>query len=160
MSNTCFAQIKMAYSIGSLGNTNQKTAVFSGVVAINGNSCFLLSNGISTFSNGKPGLFTSNCDVVLNNNTGNLVQKFVLIAYPNPVITTVMIKSIDQLPTVDVLNIVVYSTIGQPVKKISLTARQLYEGQMIDMRGWTMGMYIVKVTSLHASSEYKLIKEN
>ena len=152
------AQIRMTYSIGCVGNTNQKISVYSSSVAISGKSCFVVANGVNTFEKGKSGLFTSNCEV--NPIVGRLDRntKFSLRAFPNPVRSSVTIKSIDQLPTNEIVFVTVYAITGNRLKTYNITSRILYEGLKVDMQNYKKGVYVVKAGSGGASAEFKLIK--
>lgn len=152
-----FGQINMVYSIGCVGNTNATQPVYSGAIAVDGKACFNLSNGVNTFEEGKSGLFTNNCEVVPSVVSRNVIQ-LNLRVFPNPVISTVTVKSLDVLQVTDALLVTVYNMSGQLVKNTKTNFNELGRGFTMDLSNLRAGVYVLKVSSPTASAEYKLIK--
>ena len=155
--NTSVAQINMVYSIGCVGNTNAKTPVYSGAVAIDGKACFNLANGVNTYEQGKSGLFTNNCEVIPSVIERNII-KLNLRVFPNPVVTTVTVKSLDVLQVSEALLVTVYDISGQLVKTTKTNFYELGKGVVMNLTGLANGVYVLRVASPTASAEFKLIK--
>ncbi|MEO8173861.1 MAG: T9SS type A sorting domain-containing protein [Sediminibacterium sp.] len=154
--NASTAQINMTYSIGCIGNTNSKDAVFSGVVLISGKSCFLLSNGISIFLNGKTGLFNGYCDVVTNSN--NPISILQVKAFPNPFTDYVIIQTVSRFTVMRTWYITIYNTNGQQLKTLKATTQELNDGIRLKMTGFAQGVYYARINSPQMHAELKLIK--
>jgi hypothetical protein len=149
----------MSYSIGCIGNTNQKNQVFSSTVIIDGKACFTLSNGIKAFENGKPGLFISDCERLALLNSPLFSTRMISIqAYPNPVISGVTIRSIEPLKITDNVYVAIFSAGGRKMWGIVTRPNHLYEGIKANMGGWGKGVYFIKVLSKKIYAEFKLIK--
>ncbi len=157
MAGLCTAQISMNYSIGCVGGSDLKMTSFSEPVAITGNACFQLSNGVRLFGKIKDGFFTNSCAV--NGTAATIIaRKFDLIAFPNPVITSVTIKSRDVLPVSEKVTATLYAMTGAQVKFLTTNTSSLNAGLVFNMFGLAPGTYIMKVASLSAAAEFKLIK--
>ncbi|MES2374248.1 MAG: T9SS type A sorting domain-containing protein [Bacteroidota bacterium] len=156
------AQINMVYSMGVVGSVDAKQPVYSGAVIVDGNkACFNLASGAKTFAKPKEGLFDNNClenHASVRQETPGTVVKLNLSVFPNPVVTTVTVKSLDLLQIPDAVMVTVYGINGQLIKTAKTNFSELGRGLMMDLSGVRNGVYVLKVSSPSASAEFKLIK--
>ncbi len=158
---TAPAQINMSYSIGCVGMPSSTEPVYSGSVAITGSACFTLSNGVSTFDNSKSGSFTTSCEVpaVINRDTvATVISNINIIAYPNPVVSTVTVKSVGLAANGNQSIIGVYDAVGRQVKTANTNTKQLAEGLKMDLSGLKNGVYFIRLNTKEASATFKIIK--
>ena len=94
------AQFHTPFQIGSIGMSGSANPIYSGPVLISGADCFLLSNGIKTFDLSQTGYFSTACRLILMTEIENQ-----LTAFPNPVLSTVTIKSPEPFKPINDLNI-------------------------------------------------------
>lgn len=162
LSFVCKSQINMSYSIGCIGMPSSSVSatepVYSGAVAINGGACFTLSNGVSTFDNSKIGAFTTSCEVPAVIARDTVTSNISIIAYPNPVVSTVTVKSVGLASNANQSLIGVYDAVGRQVKTAATNNKQLTEGLKMDLSGLKNGVYFIKLNTKEASAVFKIIK--
>lgn len=138
------AQISIPYQIGSIGTMGSVNPVFSGPVLITGADCFLLSNGIKTFELPQVGYFSTACRLILMSEEG-----FHLAAFPNPVISTVTIRSSEQIKLLNDLSIQLQllDISGRLIQTFHTDIKGLNIGYQIQMSSLSNGSYFIKVAS-------------
>lgn len=138
------AQIRTSYQIGSFGTMGTANPVFSGPVLISGSDCFLLSNGIKTFDLPQVGYFSTACRLILISESG-----FHLTAFPNPVISSVTIKTSEQIKLINDLSIQLQllDMGGRLIQTFHTDTKGLNIGYQIQMSSLSNGSYFIKVAS-------------
>lgn len=144
LSTSIKAQIHTSYQIGSIGTTGSINPVFSGPVLISGADCFLLSNGVKTFDLPQVGYFSTACRLLLMSQPG-----FLLTAFPNPIISSVTIKTSEQIKLINDLNIQLQllDMSGRLIQVFNTDTKGLNIGYQIQMNSLSNGSYFIKVAS-------------
>jgi hypothetical protein len=138
------AQISIPYQIGSIGTMGTANPVFSGPVLISGADCFLLSNGIKTFELPQIGYFSTACRLMLMSDPG-----FRLTAFPNPIISTVTIKTSEQVKPLNdnSIQLQLLDISGRLIQTFHTDIKGLNIGYQIQMSSLSNGSYFIKVAS-------------
>jgi hypothetical protein len=124
--------------------TGSTHPVFSGPVLIDGSACFILSNGLKKLELPKEGYFSTACRIVFLSESGIRLN-----AYPNPVISSVTIRSSEQILSIDKLAIQLYlmDVGGRLIQTFHTDIKNLNIGYQIQMGGYSNGSYLLKVAS-------------
>lgn len=148
-------QISMPYIMGIVGNAGETQKIFSGSVLLEGGSCFLLSNGVSNYTEGTANLFSFNCVVA------PAIESLHLTAYPNPFKDKVTIKSQSTFnySTSVMYELLLYNAAGALIKKYKTSIYSLRSGFEMATLFQESGTYYLKVQvgQLHIET-LKLIK--
>jgi len=141
----CFsasAQIKMKYSIGSIGSTGSIAPVFTGPVSILGNQCFVLANGVTVLKeSANKFLFNPTCLLLTAS------SPVPLVAYPNPVRTSVRITTKEKIhnATEPMLYLILQDLSGKTVATQQLDLPALNAGYQWTLPSMASGMYVVRL---------------
>ena len=137
------AQIRSAYSIGSIGTIGQTTAVFSGPVLIDGEQCFYLSNGVKVMHTPGKGAYNSTCFIVSD------LFSVELTGYPNPVVTDIFVRAVDKVKVVvnSQLGVKLFDANGRVVATKVVDIAMLNAGFYLSMRNLTTGSYTLQLVS-------------
>jgi hypothetical protein len=148
-------QISMPYIMGVVGNAGSTEKIFSGSILLEGGSCFLLSNGVSNYTQGTANLFSFNCVVA------PVIESLHLIAYPNPFKDKVTIKSqsVFNFSTSVMYELLLYNALGVMIKTYKISIYTLRSGFEMATSFQESGTYYLKVQvgQLHIET-LKLIK--
>jgi len=148
-------QISMPYIMGVVGNAGSTEKIFSGSILLEGGSCFLMSNGISNYTEGTANLFSFNCVVA------PVLESLHLTAYPNPFKDKVTIKSqsIFNYSTSVMYELLLYNAAGALIKTYKTSIYSLRSGFEMATLFQESGTYYLKVQlgQLHIET-LKLIK--
>ena len=148
-------QISMPYIMGVVGNAGSTEKIFSGSILLEGGSCFLMSNGISNYTEGTANLFSFNCVVA------PVLESLHLTAYPNPFKDKVTIKSqsVFNYSTSVMYELLLYNAAGALIKTYKTSIYSLRSGFEIETPFQESGTYYLKVQigQLHIET-LKLIK--
>ena len=138
------AQFKMPYNIGAIGNTGTSKPMFTGPVMIDSTSCFSLSNGMKKLQAIGNGVFTSNCQLLVKNET-----EIKLFAYPNPVVSAVVLKTTDNIQSLNgsLIKLQLFDMQGRLKMIYTTDIKTLNYGYEINMRANAGGMYFINVMS-------------
>ena len=153
------AQIKGASHIGSIGGMGLKQRVFTGPVVINDNSCFTISNGVSTLKHhSRINAFTLNCELMFIQ-----TPEIILIPYPNPSNSYVTIKSATSIPLKKINSKVLMELLdvsGHLIMEFNAGLFDLDNGYRINLSHLVNGTYFIKVSinSLDIIQTVKIIK--
>jgi hypothetical protein len=148
--------ISTVFSIGAVGNTGSTEPIFSGPVVLDASSCIKLYSGLNTYNAVKPGLFVSSCIVPAFTNT-----PLKLICYPNPVTTTVWVKTAE--PVIESSATVSLALIGPDGKTVgayNTSVAQLSTGYAINVANKAAGVYFIRYKANTQTSDLKIIKIN
>lgn len=148
-------QISMPYIMGVVGNAGSTEKIFSGSILLEGGSCFLLSNGVSNYTEGTAHLFSFNCVFAPT------IESLHLTAYPNPFKDKVIIKSQSTFnySTSVIYELLLYNAAGTLIKTYKTSIYSLRSGFEIKTSFHESGTYYLKVQvgQLHIET-LKLIK--
>ena len=148
--------INTVFSIGSVGNTGSTSPIFSGPVVLDASSCIKLYSGLNTYIATTPGLFVSSCIVPAFTNT-----PLQLICYPNPVTTTVWVKtSKPVMETSASISLTLIGADGNTVGVYTSSVAQLSAGYAINVANKAAGIYYIRYKSITQTGELKIIKVN
>jgi len=148
--------INTVFSIGSVGNTGSTSPIFSGPVVLDASSCIKLYSGLNTYNATTPGLFVSSCIVPAFTNT-----PLQLICYPNPVTTTVWVKTAQPvLETSATVSLALIGADGNTVGAYTTSVAQLSAGYSINVANKSAGVYYIRYRSNTQTGELKIIKVN
>lgn len=144
ISTSIKAQINIPYQIGSIGTMGTANPVFSGPVLIAGAECFLLSNGIKTFELPQIGFFSTACRLMIMTDPG-----FRLTAFPNPVISSVTVKTSEQIKPLNdvIIQLQLLDMSGRLIQTFHTDMKGLNIGYQIPMNAIANGSYFIKVAS-------------
>jgi hypothetical protein len=148
--------ISTVFSIGSVGTIGSATPNFSGPVVIDAAACIQLSSGLSTYNATTAGLFVSSCIVPAFTNS-----PLKLICYPNPVTTTVWVKTAE--PVVEksaTVSLALIGADGKTVGAYNTSLAQLNAGFAINVANKAAGVYYIRYRSITQTGELKIIKVN
>jgi len=141
--------------MGVVGNAGSTEKIFSGSILLEGGSCFLMSNGISNYTEGTANLFSFNCVVA------PVLESLHLTAYPNPFKDKVTIKSqsIFNYSTSVMYELLLYNAAGALIKTYKTSIYSLRSGFEMATLFQESGTYYLKVQlgQLHIET-LKLIK--
>jgi len=161
ISITTNAQFKGAFHFGSLGSMGLEQRVFTGPIVINDSSCFTISNGVSTLKHhSNINAFTLNCELMFVE-----TPEIILIPYPNPASTYVIIKSAISIPfhnkNPDV-HMELYNLSGKIFKVFQTGLMDLNSGYKINLSQLANGPYFIRVAinSAGFTQTVKILKEN
>ena len=155
------AQFKGAYHIGSLGSMGLKQTVFTGPIVINDSSCFTVSNGVSTLKHHVSiNAFRLNCELMLVE-----APVIMLIPYPNPSTTHVIIKSAVSIPFEKKnpsVQLELFDLSGRILKTYKAGLMDLNNGYQINLSHLVNGPYFIRVAinSVGFAQTLKILKEN
>jgi hypothetical protein len=148
--------ISTVFSIGAVGSTGSTTPTFSGPVVIDAAACIKLSSGLSTYNATTAGLFISSCIVPAFTNT-----KLQLICYPNPVTTTVWVKTAEPVMESSAsVSLALIGADGKTVGSYNTSVAQLSAGYAINVASKAAGVYYIRYKSITQTGELKIIKVN
>jgi hypothetical protein len=148
--------ISTVFSIGAVGNTGSTTPIFSGPVVLDASSCIKLYSGLSSYNPTNPGLFVSSCIVPAYTNT-----PLQLICYPNPVTTTVWVKTAQPvMETSASISLALIGADGNTVGAYNTSVAQLSAGYAINVANKAAGVYYIRYRSITQTGELKIIKVN
>jgi hypothetical protein len=148
--------INTVFSIGSVGNIGSTSPVFSGPVVLDASSCIKLYSGLNTYNATTPGLFVSSCIVPAFTNT-----PLQLICYPNPVTTTVWVKTAQPvMETSASISLALIGADGNTVGAYTTSVAQLSAGYSINVANKSAGVYYIRYRSNTQTGELKVIKIN
>ena len=144
ISTTVSAQIRNAYSLGSIGMTGTINPIFSGPVVITGTNCFVLTNGIKTYDLPQEGYFSNPCKLILDQAVG-----LRLTAYPNPVINylTVQTSNHTQLLVDNIIELQLLDMQGRVMQTFPTNSKVLNLGYQIPMSHIANGGYFIRAIS-------------
>ena len=155
------AQFKGAYHIGSLGSMGLQQRVFTGPVVINDSSCFTISNGVSTLKHHTNiNAFRLNCELMLVE-----APVIMLIPYPNPSTTHVIIKSAVSIPFQKKnpgVQLELFDLSGRVLKTYQAGLMDLNSGYQISLSQLANGPYFIRVAinSVGFAQTLKILKAN
>ena len=148
--------ISTVFSIGSVGTTGSTTPSFSGPVVIDAAACIKLSSGLSTYNATTAGLFVSSCIVPAFSNA-----PLKLICYPNPVTTTVWVKTAEPVgETSATVSLALIGAEGKTIGAYNTSVAQLSAGYAINVANKAAGVYYIRYKSITQTGELKIIKVN
>ena len=148
--------ISTVFSIGAVGSIGSTTPIFSGPVVLDASSCIKLYSGLSSYNATNPGLFVSSCIVPAFTNT-----PLQLICYPNPVTTTVWIKTAQPvMETSASISLALIGADGNTVGAYNTSLAQLSAGYAINVANKAAGVYYIRYRSITQTGELKIIKVN
>ena len=148
--------ISTVFSIGAVGSIGSTTPIFSGPVVLDASSCIKLYSGLSSYNATNPGLFVSSCIVPAFTNT-----PLQLICYPNPVTTTVWIKTAQPvMETSASISLALIGADGNTVGAYNTSLAQLSAGYAINVANKAAGVYYIRYKSITQTGELKIIKVN
>lgn len=148
--------INTVFSIGSVGTTGSTSPIFSGPVVLDASSCIKLTNGLRTFNATTAGLFVSSCFVPAFTN-----MPISLICYPNPVTTTVWVKTAQPvIETSATVSLALIGVDGKAVGGYTTTVAQLSAGFAINVTNKAAGIYYIRYKANAQTGELKFIKVN
>lgn len=148
--------INTVFSIGSVGNTGSTSPIFSGPVVLDASSCIKLYSGLNTYNATTPGLFVSSCIVPAFTNT-----PLKLICYPNPVTTTVWVKTAQPvLETSARISLALIGADGKTVGAYTTSVAQLSAGYAINVANKAAGVYYIHYKANIQTGDLKIIKVN
>jgi len=148
--------IKTVFSIGAVGNSGSTMPTFSGPVVLDVSSCIKLYSGLNTYNATKPGLFVSSCIVPAFTNT-----KMPLICYPNPVTTTVWVKTAEPvMESSATVSLALIGADGKTVGAYTTSVSQLSAGYVINVSNRAAGVYYIRYKANAQTGELKIIKVN
>ena len=148
--------INTVFSIGSVGNTGSTSPIFSGPVVLDASSCIKLYSGLNTYIATTPGLFVSSCIVPAFTNT-----PLQLICYPNPVTTTVWVKtSKPVMETSASISLTLIGADGNTVGVYTSSVAQLSAGYAINVANKAAGVYYIRYKANTQTGDLKIIKVN
>ena len=148
--------ISTVFSIGAVGSTGSTTPSFSGPVVLDAAVCIKLSSGLSTYNATTAGLFVSSCIVPAFANT-----PLTLICYPNPVTTTVWVKTAQPvIETSAGVTLALVGADGKTVGAYNTSVAQLSAGYAINVANKAAGVYYIRYQSITQTGELKIIKVN
>ena len=155
------AQFKGAYHIGSLGSMGLQQRVFTGPVVINDSSCFTISNGVSTLKHHTNiNAFRLNCELLYVE-----APEIILIPYPNPASTHVIIKSAISIPFQKKnpgVQLELFDLSGRVLKTYQAGLMDLNSGYLISLSQLANGPYFIRVAinSVGFAQTLKILKAN
>ena len=118
-------------------------------------NCFNVQNGIAVLTGERGiGLFTNNC--VLDTKFNTLGIRL----FPNPVITTTMVKFINTPPLNDEFLISIWTLDGIKLGSSKAFGFEILKGKQLDYGSLVAGAYIIKIESSKYSDALKFIKVN
>ena len=143
---TCSAQISSPYQISSIGNSGSTELVYAGPINLNGLACFQMQTGLPIFQIPYRGLFATHCLVFFD---ADDFFNLSIVAFPNPVITVLTIKSygsheIDELADRPFI-IRLYTLEGLLAKTDLAYKSQLNTGYQINLGNLKDGPYFLKI---------------
>jgi hypothetical protein len=148
--------ISTVFSIGSVGTTGSISPTFSGPVVIDAATCIKLSSGLSTYNATTAGLFISSCIVPAFSNT-----PLKLICYPNPVTTTVWVKTTEPvMESSATVSLALIGADGKTVVAYNTSVAQLSAGYAINVASKAAGVYYIRYKSNTQTGDLKIIKVN
>ena len=150
------AQIKSAYSIGSVGMTGSSMSIYSGPIVVSSKSCFAVNNGVIDFAIAKQGVFNSNCLV----SSPIIPVTITYNSYPNPVASSFIIKA-NNVSATDVSPVLLefVAMDGRIISKQSTNMQTLSSGYSMSASQLSKGEYVIKVFSNNQpTSTLKIIK--
>jgi hypothetical protein len=148
--------ISTVFSIGAVGNSGSTTPTFSGPVVLDASSCIKLSSGLSTYNATTAGLFVSSCIVPAFTNT-----PLQLICYPNPVTTTVWVKTAQPvMESSATVSLALIGADGKTVGAYNASLAQLSAGYAINVANKGAGAYYIRYKANTQTGELKIIKVN
>ena len=148
--------ISTVFSIGAVGNSGSTTPTFSGPVVLDASSCIKLYSGLNTYNAATPGLFVSSCIVPAFTNT-----PLKLICYPNPVTTTVWVKTAEPvMESSATVSLALIGADGKTVGAYNTSVAQLSAGYAINVANKSAGVYYIRYRSITQTGELKIIKVN
>ena len=154
------SQIQNSYLISSIGTTGSTNPVFAGSFYLNGNACFQLKTGLETLQVPGIGIFSSACAVYKEDDPD---RRILLSAYPNPVITSVIIRVSGGAKFFDFeedkATFRLFSVEGQLLQTYITEMNVLNTGFEIKMNNLLDGTYLLKVyDDNHTLQTFKIIK--
>jgi len=150
--NQSYSQIRLSYSMGSIGNT-YNTNILNSTLIINGTGCFNITNNITKFFPSKKGEFFLECVV----NT-NFIKYSIKVA-PNPVMSYTVVKFLNKLQLLDRFRLNLYNSTGQALKSVEVSQDQLLNGYRLDMDEIPSGIIYLHILSNSISESFKLVKQ-
>jgi hypothetical protein len=150
-----FAQIKTVYRFGVIGATGDTTVKISEPVMIEYSKCFGVTNGVPRFEKPKSGVFSIAC------NEAAPKINLMVNAYPNPVTSQLMMRSLVNYPDRGKVNyrIVLADFTGKMIREVQTDLKSINEGFSIRVADLPMGYFIV---TLYADKEiiqsFKILK--
>ena len=145
------AQIRISYSIGSIGGM-PKVSGISSPILISSENCFLISNNITKFWASKKGEFFASCMVNLD------YIKMNIKITPNPVTTYANIRFLTMLQKDNKLKLVVYNNTGQPEILKDVSQEAFLTGYKLDMSSLSSGYYFIQIASSSILQTFKILK--
>jgi hypothetical protein len=148
--------INTVFSIGAVGSTGSILPSFSGPVVLDASSCIKLYSGLSSYNATTPGLFVSSCIVPAFTNT-----PLQLICYPNPVTTTVWVKTVQPaMESSARISLALIGADGKTVGAYMTSVAQLSAGYAINVANKAAGIYYIRYKANTQTGELKIIKVN
>jgi hypothetical protein len=148
--------ISTVFSIGAVGSIGSTTPNFSGPVVIDADACIKISSGLSTYNATTAGLFVSSCIVPAFTNT-----KLQLICYPNPVTTTVWVKTAEPvMESSATVSLALIGADGKTVGAYTTSVAQLSAGYAINVANKAAGVYYIRYKANTQTGDLKIIKVN
>ena len=148
--------INTVFSVGAVGTTGSTTPIFSGPVVLDATNCIKLYSGLGSYNATTPGLFVSSCIVPAFTNT-----KLQLICYPNPVTTTVWVKTAEPvMETSASVSLALIGADGKTVGAYNTSVAQLSAGFAINVASKAAGVYYIRYKSNTQTGDLKIIKVN
>ena len=148
--------ISTVFSIGAVGNSGSTTPTFSGPVVLDASSCIKLYSGLNTYNATTPGLFVSSCIVPAFTNT-----PLKLICYPNPVTTTVWVKTAQPvMESSATVSLALIGADGKTVGAYNTSVAQLSAGYAINVANKAAGVYYIRYKANTQTGDLKIIKVN
>jgi hypothetical protein len=145
------SQIRISYSIGSIGGM-PKVSGLSSPILISGENCFMISNNIRKFWASKKGEFFASCMVDLD------YIKLNIKITPNPVTTYANIKFLTMIQKDNKFRLVVYNNTGQPEILKDVSQEAFLAGYRLDMSSLSSGYYFIQIASSSILQTFKILK--
>jgi len=158
-SSSVYSQLKMNYTIGTVGATGITRPMYSGSIFASTNQCLILSNGVKVLLPVKTGVvFSETCPV---NTPFNIIK---LIGYPNPVINNLYVKmslsGINASENGAIVMMTLMDVSGRKVKIMGVPVTELASGYSINMSAMAAGEYILKAEGKNLQGNLKIFKSN
>jgi hypothetical protein len=148
--------INTVFSVGAVGTTGSTTPIFSGPVVLDATNCIKLYSGLGSYNATTPGLFVSSCIVPAFTNT-----RLQLICYPNPVTTTVWVKTAQPLMETSAgVSLSLIGADGKTIAAYTTSLAQLGAGFAINVSNRAAGVYYIRYNGNTQTGELKIIKVN
>lgn len=155
-STSCIGQMKIPFTIGSIGNINTSSTQMCYTFVDNG-KCLVLQNGLGVLKD-RPqntGKFTPVCPELTS-----VFRSCPLTAYPNPTKDFVTVRTAGCFDSYYFLKgtLQVVTELGQVILSKNVVIADLRAGVRIDLRNYASAAYFVKVEFQQEVKTLKIVK--